>query len=55
MVSDVHAQVTVPLFGYASLDDYYADCHSKDKVNKIKTPLVCVAAADDPFVPRNST
>lgn len=54
MVSEVHTQVTVPLFGYTCLDEYYKDSCNNGKVHKIEAPLVCLTAADDPFVPKDS-
>ena len=52
VVSDVDTHLIAPMFGYSSLDDYYNDSRNRDKVHRIKTPLVCIAAADDPFVPK---
>lgn len=49
---DIH--MTVPIFGYSCLDEYYSAGCNKDKVHKIRTPLVSITAADDPFVPRAS-
>jgi len=54
VVSQIHSQISVPLFGYTSLDEFYTDCSNKDKVHKIMAPLVCIASCDDPFVPFDS-
>ena len=52
VVSEFDIHVTVPLFGFSSLDEYYrASCNS-DKIHKIQTPLICINATDDPFVPK---
>lgn len=43
--------VTAPLFGYASAEDYYADCSTAPKLQRIVTPTVLVTADDDPIAP----
>ena len=42
---------TGPLHGFAGADDYYAKSSSLPFVGKIRTPVLCISAADDPFVP----
>lgn len=44
------AAVTAPIFGYASHQDYYNTASSTLALPKIKTPLFCVNALDDPIV-----
>lgn len=52
VVSEFDTHLTAPLFGFASLEDYYQACKNADKIHKIRKPLVCLASADDPFVPK---
>lgn len=51
-MSDIDTLVTVPLFGFACLEDYYKASRNSDKIFKIQRPLVCISSADDPFVPQ---
>lgn len=39
------------MFGYKSLEEYYADANPATKIDRIGIPLLCLNAADDPFVP----
>lgn len=43
--------VTVPLAGYASLDDYYTRTSPGPRLAEIRLPTTILAAADDPVVP----
>ncbi|KAL1377899.1 hypothetical protein pipiens_004108 [Culex pipiens pipiens] len=38
-------------FGYKNVDAYYAQATLHNKLHKIKVPLLCLSAADDPFQP----
>ncbi|WP_291297033.1 YheT family hydrolase [Elioraea sp.] len=40
-----------PLSGYAGADDYYARCSLAPKLARIRAALLCLTAADDPWVP----
>ena len=40
-----------PLHGFAGADDYYARASSLSYLQAVGTPLVCVSARDDPFLP----
>lgn len=51
LVSEFDTHVTVPLFGFSCLEDYYKSCKNADKIHKIRKPFVCITSADDPFVP----
>jgi predicted alpha/beta-fold hydrolase len=43
---------TAPLHGFRDAADYYAQSSSIDYLGKITTPVLCINAADDPFLPR---
>lgn len=42
--------VTVPLWGYASVNDYYEKCSSYKFISDVKIPCDLLLAADDPFI-----
>lgn len=42
---------TAPLHGFAGADDYYAKSSSLAFLPGIDTPVLCISAEDDPFVP----
>jgi hypothetical protein len=42
---------TAPLHGFAGVDDYYARSSSLAYLSAIRTPTLCLSAADDPFLP----
>ncbi|KAL7054842.1 hypothetical protein AAHC03_024316 [Spirometra sp. Aus1] len=46
--------ITAAMFGFSSAEDYYKQSSPASKLDTIKVPLLCFAAADDPFVPLNS-
>ena len=50
-MSEIDVCLTAPLFGFSCWQDYYESSKNSDKIHKIRKPLVCVMAADDPFVP----
>eukprot|EP00731_Ephydatia_muelleri_P009626 Em0005g212a len=54
LMSEFDKVVTIPVFGYSCLDEYYTDATNSDKVVRIKRPLVCITATNDPFVPEDS-
>jgi len=43
---------TGPVHGFTGADDYYARSSSIRFLDKITTPVLCISAADDPFLPR---
>jgi predicted alpha/beta-fold hydrolase len=43
---------TAPLHGFRDADDYYARASSLPFLSKITTPVLCINAEDDPFLPR---
>ncbi|BHF84156.1 Phospholipase abhd3 [Sparganum proliferum] len=46
--------ITAAMFGFSSAEDYYKQSSPAFKLDTIKVPLLCFAAADDPFVPLSS-
>jgi uncharacterized protein len=40
-----------PLHGFAGADDYYARASSIGFLPRVRTPALCLSAADDPFLP----
>lgn len=42
---------TAPFHGFTGADDYYTKSSSLRFLPKIDTPVLCISAADDPFVP----
>lgn len=53
-VQDFDAMVTVPSFGYASINEYYEQSSSRYFLKDVKHPGMIFHAMDDPFVPKNS-
>jgi predicted alpha/beta-fold hydrolase len=45
---------TAPLHGFADADDYYRRSSSLHFLPKITTPVLCISADDDPFLPREA-
>ena len=43
------------MFGYDSLREYYKEATLLDKMDKIKIPVLCLNAADDPGQPLECT
>ncbi|XP_055603129.1 phospholipase ABHD3 [Uranotaenia lowii] len=50
-IKEFDSQFTSKHFGYKDVDDYYAEATLHNKLHKIKVPLLCLSAADDPFQP----
>ncbi|PHQ82382.1 MAG: hydrolase [Coxiella sp. (in: Bacteria)] len=48
------AMITTPMFGYASVDDYYEKASSRPLLKQIEHPALILHAMDDPFVPADS-
>lgn len=53
-IRDFDHYVTVPLYGFASLDDYYSKSSSRFYLKTIKVPTLLICAADDPFLTPDS-
>jgi uncharacterized protein len=47
-------QVTAPLHGFASADDYYRRSSSLPYLARIAVPTLCISSEDDPFCPGES-
>ena len=46
--------VTAPLHGFASAEDYYARASSLPFLGRIRVPTLCISSEDDPFFPREA-
>ncbi|VDM34391.1 unnamed protein product [Hydatigera taeniaeformis] len=53
-VREFDENLTVDMFGYKSVDEYYADASPATKIDRVRVPILCLNAADDPFVPFSS-
>ncbi|KAL5109419.1 Phospholipase ABHD3 [Taenia crassiceps] len=53
-VREFDENLTVGMFGYKSVDEFYAHASPATKIDRIHIPLLCLNAADDPFVPFSS-
>jgi len=49
-VRDLDALVATPLYGYPSVDAYYADQHCCAMLEHVATPTLCLNARDDPII-----
>lgn len=47
--------ITAPQFGYSDAQEYYEAAGAKCVIDKIRLPLLLIAAQDDPFVPFEAT
>ncbi len=47
--------ITAPQFGYRDAQEYYEAAGAKCVIDKIRLPLLLIAAQDDPFVPFEAT
>lgn len=50
-VREFDSNFTSKVFGYKTAEEYYTDASLCKKFANIKTPLLCLNAADDPFQP----
>jgi predicted alpha/beta-fold hydrolase len=50
-IREFDARFTAPQFGYPSVDAYYADACMTERLSDVRTPLLGIAAEDDPFQP----
>ena len=49
LTSDFDAAVTAPVFGHATVRDYYMTASSTNLLPNIKTPTLVLHALDDPI------
>ncbi|KAF0683106.1 Aste57867_24794 [Aphanomyces stellatus] len=45
---DVDHLMTLKVFGYKSVSEYYRDCSSTPYIQHVRIPLLCLSAKDDP-------
>jgi len=50
-IRELDEALTRRQFGYASVDEYYADASSDQRFGQVSTPLLLMNAYDDPIVP----
>ena len=50
-VREFDAAFTTKHFGFGSVDAYYRAATLRDKLGRVRVPLLCLCAADDPFQP----
>lgn len=50
-IRDFDDAITRVSFGFASVDEYYARASSASVVGKVRIPLLCLQAEDDPIAP----
>ncbi|KAL8138897.1 hypothetical protein V2J09_004898 [Rumex salicifolius] len=50
-VKDFDEGLTRVSFGFKSADDYYSNSSSSDSIKHVRTPLLCIQAANDPIAP----
>ena len=48
--AEYDSAVTVPLHGFADLDEYYNSSSSDQYLDRVQSPLLCLDALDDPLV-----
>ena len=49
-IRDFDDQVTAPLHGFISAEDYYTQCSSRQFLHAIRVPTLLIHAKDDPFM-----
>lgn len=50
-IREFDSHFTVKQFGYKDVNDYYENATIHNKIHRVKVPVVCLSAADDPFQP----
>jgi predicted alpha/beta-fold hydrolase len=49
-LSEIDQRLTIKTFGYTSIQDYYKDSSSKNKIVRIKVPFLILNSLDDPLL-----
>lgn len=50
-IREFDANLTVKMFGFTSVEDFYSSASPISKISSVRIPVLCLNAADDPFVP----
>lgn len=50
-IRDFDHHLTAPAFGYASAEDYYAQCSSGPQLGRVRAPTLLITAEDDAIAP----
>ncbi len=53
-LSEFDAQVTAPLHGFPSAEDYYARASALRYLPRVAVPTLCISSTDDPFFPADA-
>ena len=53
-LSEFDAQVTAPLHGFPSAEDYYARASALGYLSRVAVPTLCISSTDDPFFPADA-
>lgn len=54
-MEDFDRSVTIKIFNYSSVEEYYRDANNTERIAGIRTPLIAMNAADDPISPERGT
>ena len=54
-MEDFDRSVTIKVFKYSSVEEYYDDANNTRRIAEIETPMIAMNAADDPISPEHGT